>query len=224
MAGYAPDFSMSNNAVAAYDDGLRPASKIPGVPAALVKRFCRYDEWHHSSKLFNRTPFYDPAYVRATFGLESSADHAADPVAVAALSAHKAAKSEEQPITIPFCRLDYVEWSGTGRRKRRYDVSVSGTAVISPDGTWITVGGTRKRADGNWLTKLCLPLAVEKAVGFGPWFHVAATVHAIISLHRAGQLPRVSGTAEAEARRRAKHEAASAKRRAATTTQQERTP
>ena len=35
MAGYA-GFSMSNNAVAAYDSGLVPASKIPGVPAALA--------------------------------------------------------------------------------------------------------------------------------------------------------------------------------------------
>ena len=62
MAGY-NGFSISNNAVAAYDDGLVPASKVPGVPAVLIKAHCRPTKWHHSSKNYNRTNFYNPAEV-----------------------------------------------------------------------------------------------------------------------------------------------------------------
>ena len=41
MAGYSPDFSMSNNAKSAYAEGRVPASKIPGVPAVLVRQILR---------------------------------------------------------------------------------------------------------------------------------------------------------------------------------------
>jgi len=48
MAGY-NGFSMSNNAVRAYNNGLVPASKVSGVPSALVKEYGRPVEYHHSS-------------------------------------------------------------------------------------------------------------------------------------------------------------------------------
>ena len=70
MAGYADDRSMSNNAVAAYERGLRPRSKwnkrdiLDALPANkraalhldsypfafLREHFPSWEEWHHTSK------------------------------------------------------------------------------------------------------------------------------------------------------------------------------
>lgn len=80
MAGYADDFSMSNNAIDAYDRGLRPRSKwskadilnalpanaraylqLDGYPLEFLREyFLVAEEWHHTSKLYNKTEFYRP--------------------------------------------------------------------------------------------------------------------------------------------------------------------
>lgn len=81
MAGYADDFSMSNNAIDAYDRGLRPRSKwtkadiLDALPANartylqldeyplefLREYFLEVEEWHHTSKHYNRTDFCRPS-------------------------------------------------------------------------------------------------------------------------------------------------------------------
>ena len=62
MAGY-HNFSMSNNAVDAYHRGLLPASKAArefGFKSTAALRSCvRSGEWHHTSKKFNATDFFD---------------------------------------------------------------------------------------------------------------------------------------------------------------------
>lgn len=127
MAGY-NGFSMSNNAVAAYNNGLVPASKIPGVPAALVKEHCRPTEWHHSSKNYNRVDFYDPAEVRAIFGLEVHEDHEADPRAVAALAAHKTGV-KKAPDVLTNCRVEWIEWTGSLKRPTATEMVAEGCKV-----------------------------------------------------------------------------------------------
>ncbi len=80
MTGYF-NHSMSNNALAAYTDGLRPISKwtkkdlitqVLGYENCVFTRadlescslqalkhyLLQYEEWHHTSKHFNRTSFY----------------------------------------------------------------------------------------------------------------------------------------------------------------------
>jgi hypothetical protein len=146
MAGY-NGFSMSNNAVAAYNDGLVPASKVSGVPAALVKAHCRPTEWHHSSKNFNRVNFYDPTEVRAIFGLEAHEDYEADPRAVAALAEHKAgAKKSTEVLTN--CRVEWIEWSGSLKRPTATEMVVEGCTVsVKGQTSTITLPG------GKTLTK-----------------------------------------------------------------------
>jgi hypothetical protein len=113
MAGNGYDgFSMSNNAREAYRSGLVTA-KDTGVPAHLVKRFCRYDEWHHTSSRFNVTFFYDREYVRATFGLEPSEEYETNPEAVAALEEYKRGLASTK--TYENCRVRWLEWGGTRR-------------------------------------------------------------------------------------------------------------
>ena len=127
MAGYSPDFSMSNNAKSAYAEGRVPASKIPGVPAVLVRQFCGVGEWHHTSKAYNRTGFYDPAEVRAIFGLIASDDVPADPAAVAALAAHK---TGVETAVYRDCRVEWIEWSGSLKRPKATEMIADGCTVI----------------------------------------------------------------------------------------------
>lgn len=146
MAGYSDDYSMSNNAIAAYDAGLVPASKIKGIPPALIRKFCRADEWHHSSKAYNRVDFFNPPMVRATFGMESCEDYPADPEAVAALAAHNAAKPSAVAHT--GCLVRWIEWSGTLKRPTATHCEAEGCAVVVKGQT-----ATVTLPDGRTLTK-----------------------------------------------------------------------
>lgn len=62
MAGYF-NYSMSNNAVAAYAAGEMPASKaakVWGFKSAKALRKCLSpSSWHHTSKFYNTTDFFD---------------------------------------------------------------------------------------------------------------------------------------------------------------------
>lgn len=82
MAGY-HGYSMSNNAVAAYEAGEMPRSKwtkeavlayarshgfsdaevavLRGYPASELKTALRRSSWHHTSSRYNRTDFYEPS-------------------------------------------------------------------------------------------------------------------------------------------------------------------
>ena len=72
---------------AAYERGLRPASKIRGVTADLIATFCAPQEQHRTSRRYALTAFYDPLHVRSVFGLVDGV--AGDPAAIAALEVHK---------------------------------------------------------------------------------------------------------------------------------------
>lgn len=78
MSGYLPDFSMSYRAAAARSAGRVPLSGInraaldaaglSGLPVAFVRWAAAAlgaDEWHHTSKRFNKTDFYDLEEVAA---------------------------------------------------------------------------------------------------------------------------------------------------------------
>lgn len=86
MAGYS-GWSMSNNAIQAYENGLMPLSKITkdvltGVgiteSVAFIRWLCKKEhlqpsEWHHTSSKFNATDFFDPEEI-ATSLAEMGAD------------------------------------------------------------------------------------------------------------------------------------------------------
>lgn len=69
MAGYAHDYSKSNNAINAEECGLMTATTIAahlrdqgykGVTAKAIHELVPAEEWHHSSKMYNRVNYYDP--------------------------------------------------------------------------------------------------------------------------------------------------------------------
>ena len=147
MAGYNYQSGMSNNAVAAYDNGLLPASKIKGIPAALIEQFCRFEEWHHSSKNYNCVKFYDSAYVRALFGLAASEDHEPNPHAIAALEAWKEQK-KGAPTIHTNCTVEWIEWSGSLKRPKAEECSACG-CTVSVKGQTATI----TLANGNSFVK-----------------------------------------------------------------------
>jgi hypothetical protein len=67
MSGYDWNAGMSNCAVAAYEDGLLPASKLAAalkergykVSTTFIRENFTPDSWHHTSAKFNETDFYD---------------------------------------------------------------------------------------------------------------------------------------------------------------------
>lgn len=85
MAGYF-GYSMSNNAVEAYENGSKPFSKwtkadifeliedenlelncsidkLKKVPVKILKEIClKYSSWHHTSNHYNKTDFYSIDY------------------------------------------------------------------------------------------------------------------------------------------------------------------
>lgn len=163
MAGYADDYSMSNNAVAAYDSGLVPASKIKGVPAHLIRQFVEPAEWHHTSSRYNSTNFFNTIEVQAAFGLEPSDDYEVNPEAVTALAAWKFGQKSDG-IIHENCKVEWLEWAGT----RNHPKATRQTA----DGCTVSVKGqtaTITLPDGKSFVKRL------KTNGFS--FRVVAEIH-----------------------------------------------
>lgn len=162
MAGYDFDRGMSNNAVAAYDVGLVPFSKIGrGIPRHLVDRYCGPLEWHHSSKFYNRVDFYDKEAVLATFGLTVGEEGDAD--AVAAFEAYKRACREadaiqpDAPEYFEKCRVEWVEFTGSRKHPRPISV-VHESVCIRVKGDNVDIltpnGIVRKKAFGRHYSEV----------------------------------------------------------------------
>lgn len=148
MAGYDWINGMSNNAVEAYDDGMAPSSKIPGIPSPLVKKYGSPSEWHHTASWFNKTDFYKIECVRTIFGLEDCGCCEPNPEAIESLKNHKKGKKE---ITIyENCQVRWIEWSGSRNHPRATDCEESGCRVeVSGE----TAKIFRKGSETHFLTK-----------------------------------------------------------------------
>ena len=139
MAGYS-GISMSNNAVEAYNRGLLTASKIrKNLPADLIVKYCRSEEWHHASPHFNEVSFYNPDYVKATFGIIQHDKYPPIEKAIIEWANYKKEKKEEsmkqklsEPETFFPCQ---VNWSTTNMKGKRFDHEKHGCTVLVK-GNW----------------------------------------------------------------------------------------
>jgi len=156
MSGY-DGFSMSNNARDAYDQGKRPLSqfkaadlKAAGWPGTLA--FAQWlgreghwqpCEWHHSSKEFNATDFFDPIeLVEWWDGLDDAERSELLQRFISTIRPRKAAEEVRVEGT-------YIAWSGSRRHPKATEVEFTGTLR----GDWITLdGGGRKKASGRHIT------------------------------------------------------------------------
>jgi len=79
MSGYA-GYSMSNNAVAAYDDYKMPASRAKNYLGLKDLGGISESEWHHTSKEYNCTDFYDLRDLITDDILAASSRHRPNPL------------------------------------------------------------------------------------------------------------------------------------------------
>ena len=141
MAGY-NGFSMSNNAVAAYEDGEKPLSKwtkadifdtikdteiefkcsiekLRKLPVKVLKEVClRYSSWHHTSNHYNKTDFYSLDINR----IESLTDEKIDELLIEC-KANK--KTNDIPLEERW-ECAFLEWSGSRKHPKATEVIEEG--------------------------------------------------------------------------------------------------
>lgn len=134
MAGYY-NYSMSNNAVAAYEMGKMPISRwtkksileaaaeytddeaklalLRKIPLATLKRhILRYSEWHHTSSRYNTTDFYS----LDEFALD---DLTEDTIAIWLQETNK--PTVKATPTRKLGTIEYLVWGGTRRHPKAYE-------------------------------------------------------------------------------------------------------
>lgn len=163
MAGY-NGFSMSNNAVAAYEDGEKPLSKwtkadifeiiededreinlkcsiskLRKLPVKILKDVClTYSSWHHTSSHYNKTDFYS-LDVKA---VENLTDERIDEL----IAECKADKDTEDNPSEEKWECAFLEWSGS--RKHPVATEVIEEGIVKGD--WFyRKDGSKKKTTAN---------------------------------------------------------------------------
>lgn len=161
MAGY-NGWSMSNNAVAAYENGEKPLSKwtktdiletvenqevklkcsmekLRKLPAKVLKEVClTYSSWHHTSNHYNETDFYSLDEER----IENLTDAKIDEL----LNEYKTNKKEESEPTEEKWKCAFLEWGGTRKHPTATEIVEEGTVK----GDWFyRKDGSKKKTTAN---------------------------------------------------------------------------
>lgn len=168
MSGYC-NFSMSNNAVAAYEDGKRPRSKwdkgslisvlseiYDGETMAEIKKFStevlrrvflQRTEWHHTSSYYNETDFcevYDgfKSYYALNLCTSVKKDIACE---------RDEKKHSSKCSFMALCK--YLEWEGT--RKHPKAIEKEGYCWLDSASKWAYFDGFKKStsARGFFIVK-----------------------------------------------------------------------
>lgn len=155
MAGY-DGFSMSNNARMAYHNGLKPASKISGIPSTLIAQFCTADEWHHTSARYNRTNFYNEAEVRVIFGLDPESEDVEAVFNQAAADALAASKAPKTAEVLTGRTVKWIDWVGSFKHAKAIK-RVAENCVVEVKGAFATITTPtgevfRKKVGANGFT------------------------------------------------------------------------
>lgn len=163
MAGY-NGYSMSNNAVSAYDNGEKPLSKwrksdileeieieinagrlellcdykkLKKLSATALKEVCLYrSSWHHTSNYYNRTDFYSIDFSRVCNLTNEDIDRIND--------SFEPVSKKENPVEKWECA--FLEWSGT----RRHPKAVRIVEIGEIKGDWFyRQDGSKKKITAN---------------------------------------------------------------------------
>ncbi len=161
MAGY-NGWSMSNNAVDAYENGETPLSKwrksdileaieeseielkcsiekLRKLPVKILKEVClRYSSWHHTSNHYNETDFYSLDEER----IENLTDTKIDEL----LIDYEVNKKEEVKLTEEKWKCAFLEWGGTRKHPTATEIIEEGTVK----GDWFyRKNGSKKKTTAN---------------------------------------------------------------------------
>jgi len=154
MAGYY-EYSMSNNAVDAYNAGLLPASKLAKklkVTTSAIKLFMSPSEWHHTSSNFNKTNFYDgEIYLQLINNTVNWFDYDYEDIELAAYNLccmHNYTPCENKP-EIKYGRIEWIEWSGSRRYPKAIEREFVGNVTIK--GEFYYFANMKKKINGNYV-------------------------------------------------------------------------
>lgn len=155
MAGYY-GWSMSNNAVTAYDDGEKPLSKwtradildaieeqgitlkcsvekLRKIPVKVLRKAClTYSSWHHTSSHYNKTYFYSLDVGKVT----NLTDERIDKLHSDYKKEEKDKPSEEK------WECAFLEWSGTRNHPKAKEVVEEG--IVRGDWFYRNDGSKKK--------------------------------------------------------------------------------
>lgn len=145
--GYDWSAGKSQRAVLAEHNGLMTATQLGKkfkVSAKAVRAVLCAEEWHHTSKMYNETDYYNPADVTDE-----------DLALMKAFDAEARRARRAQPVT-KRCNVEYVEWTGTRNRPKRNDIKFTGVDVdFLPGSDFVVIhtpsGPVRKNRYGKWV-------------------------------------------------------------------------
>ena len=155
-------YSMSNNAVSAYDNGEKPLSKWTKVDilselaeldvsgeiiqaakkltlADLKNIFLYKSSWHHTSKMYNKTDFYS---VNPNVTMSDIQQY----------SNNKADTNVSTEPNYTFCDVSYGEWEGSKRHPKL--VEYDDYAIVKDNWAYVYNDGIvkRKKTNGSHFT------------------------------------------------------------------------
>ena len=159
MAGYRHDYSMSNNAHAAYEDNIRPISRwnkqdiLDALPAEVVEEYglqgyplwflketlLQLESWHHTGKMYNRTNFWEVTPPNCSAGEFKRLYETA-----AAAREKQLQEKNESPLRK--VKVTYLEWAS--RNSRPTEITEYG--VVKGNYVYLQSGG-RKHLNGNYI-------------------------------------------------------------------------
>ena len=142
MSGYY-FFSKSNNAIYAEQNGRFPASKLArriGVNCEAIKALMAPSEWHHTSKHYNETDYYD------------------EQDALEMIEQLQAWKEPSKDVVVhENCSCEYLVWSGTRNHPKATKIQ-SDSVKATARGDWFLLEfpngqklRKRKYTTGFWL-------------------------------------------------------------------------
>ena len=144
MSGY-NGFSKSNNACDAEANGRFPASECAkrlGVPVEFV-RAQGTSEWHHTSKHYNCTDYYDLDSIREHLDTDEGSAQ------FDAIKSELQAKKSAPEIVHAPADVKWLEWSGSRNHPKCTEMNATGTTVTDRGGKFVEV----KLADGTSFRK-----------------------------------------------------------------------
>jgi hypothetical protein len=154
MSGYC-GYSMSNNAVAAYEGGKMPASKLAKalkVSTTAVRAILSPSEWHHTSSKFNETDFYDGRLLISLARNcmpdfydydddEDLFDAAESFIALKEFFAKEKLEAKEQKL---YGRIEWLEWSGSWKHPKADEYEFTGEVTLRGQFYYFTVPSGRQ--------------------------------------------------------------------------------
>lgn len=149
-AGYADDFSKSNNAKDAERSGRFPASGIAErlkVPVKFIQEHApKTGEWHHTSKFYNMTDYYDLDQVKDW--MEGKGDYevqGSEPTGNDTLAEWRMNQKalEKNPSDVLKGRsIKYLEWSGTRNHPKATERTLDNVTIErKPGQKMVTITG-----------------------------------------------------------------------------------